>query len=54
MIVNKRGNPVSRDEYENLLQRVIALEEMLLQSDNKQIRKKREEKLVDSKDAERS
>ena len=28
MLVSKRGNPVSRDEYENLLQRVIALEEM--------------------------
>ena len=28
MLVNRRGNPVSRDEYENLLQRVIALEEM--------------------------
>ena len=54
MFIKQRGNPVTREEYENLLQRVIALEEMLLQSDNKQIRKKREEKLVDSKDTKRS
>jgi len=27
MFVNMRGNPVSRDEYQKLLQRVIALEE---------------------------
>ena len=34
MFVNMRGNPVSRDEYEKLLQRVIALEEKLLQYDS--------------------
>jgi hypothetical protein len=27
MFIKQRGNPVTREEYENLLQRVIALEE---------------------------
>jgi len=42
MFVERRGNPVTREEYDNLLRRVQALEEQSSKSQIKQVKQKKE------------